>query len=295
MGRLSGKVALITGAARGIGAANARMCIGEGAKVVLTDIRDSEGQDIADELGDAAQYLHHDVTQSADWDRVIAETESLFGPISVLVNNAGIAEQMATMEQTTEEFYHRMIAANQTSVFLGMKNVLPSMRKADGGLIINISSTGGLVAGRGVFAYIASKFAVRGMSKAAAVELARENIRVYSVHPGSIKTPMMGDVSQQFLDVLNSKIPMGRVGQPDEVASLVVFLSGGVPLWWCSSLVVFLAGGVPRWWCSSLVVFLAGGVPRWWCSSLVVFLASDEASFCTGAEYVADGGFTSEG
>jgi len=247
MGRLDGKVVVVTGAARGMGAANARLFVDEGARVVLTDIRDEEGNAVAEELGESARFLRHDVTQRADWEHVITETESYFGPVSVLVNNAGITERMATLEETTEAFYSKIIETNQTSVFIGMKTVLPSMRRAGGGSIINISSTGGLVAGRGVFAYIASKFAVRGMSKAAAVELAAEGIRVNSVHPGSIKTPMMGDVTEEFLELLSRKIPMGRVGEVNEVASLLLFL------------------------------------------------ASDESSFCTGSEFVIDGGFTAGG
>lgn len=229
MNRVSGKVAIVTGAARGMGAAHAQRLVEEGAKVVLTDVLDKEGMATASALGANARYLHHDVTKESEWQRVVAETEAVFGPVSVLVNNAGIA-LYGKLETLEEADYRRVIDVNQMSVFLGMKSVIPSMKRAGGGSIINISSTCGLTGNfldADLPAYTASKFAIRGMTKAAAIELAPNNIRVNSVHPGTIRTPMSVPTPEAEAGLAKAAkgAPAGRVGEPDEVANVVVMLA----------------------------------------------------------------------
>ncbi|WP_033542143.1 glucose 1-dehydrogenase [Planococcus sp. CAU13] len=221
MGRLDGKVAIITGGARGMGAAHARRFLEEGAKVVITDILEEEGEAMAKNLGGSARFMKHDVTKAAEWQQVVAETESVFGPVSVLVNNAGIA-LLKTIGDMTEAQYRRVIDVNQVSVFLGMKYVHPSMSKAGNGSIINISSVSGLKGNSGSVAYDASKFAVRGMTKSAAVEFASEGIRVNSVHPGIIETPM---VRKSRVSKLAKTVPLDRTAKPEEVSHLVVYLA----------------------------------------------------------------------
>ena len=227
MGRLAGKIAIISGAARGMGASHARMFVAEGAKVVLTDMREPEGKALADELGSNALFVQHDVTSSADWDRVVKATEDKFGPANVLVNNAGILGAMATTTDITEEQYMAVIAVNQHSVFLGMHAVIPSILRAGGGSIVNISSIAGLVANYGFpsLAYVGSKFAVRGMTKAAAVEYGPQGIRVNSVHPGFIMTPMMVEATNEEGGDALSMIPLRRIAEPEEVSNLVLFLA----------------------------------------------------------------------
>jgi 3alpha(or 20beta)-hydroxysteroid dehydrogenase len=225
MGRVSGKVTIVTGAARGMGASHARRLVAEGAQVMLTDVLDGEGAALAQQLGDNARFLHHDVTQEAEWQRIVAETEAAFGPVSVLVNNAGIAS-FSPIETTEESTYRRVIDINQVSVFLGMKSVIASMKRAGGGSIINISSIAGLVGSPMAQAYTASKFAVRGMTKAAAVELAPYNIRVNSIHPGLILTPMIDTPNAEPLAAgMANATPAGRIGEPDEVSSVVLLLA----------------------------------------------------------------------
>ncbi|MGM0898317.1 MAG: glucose 1-dehydrogenase [Bacillota bacterium] len=221
MGRLDGKVAIITGGARGMGAAHAKRFLEEGAKLVITDILEQEGEVVAKKLGGHIKFMKHDVTKAAEWERVITETESAFGPVNVLVNNAGIV-LLKSIDTITEAQYRRVIDINQVSVFLGMKYVLPSMRKAGGGSIINISSISGLKGNEGSVAYSASKFAVRGMTKSAAVELGKEGIRVNSVHPGIIETPM---VRKSRVSKMARKIPLQRTAQPAEVSDLIVYLA----------------------------------------------------------------------
>ena len=223
-GRLSGKVAIITGGARGQGAAHARAMVREGAKVALTDLRVELGEALAAELGPAAKFIKHDVASPGDWERVVAETEAAFGPISILVNNAGIVF-LKNYEETSYEEYQHVISINQTSVFLGMKAVAPSMRRASGGSIVNISS---IVAGKGVpgnLAYTAAKAAIGGMTKVAALEFVADNIRVNTILPGMILTPMTLEVSEGYTDQLNAGIPMKRVAVPEEVSNLVVYLA----------------------------------------------------------------------
>lgn len=164
VGRLDGKVAIITGGARGMGAAHAKRFLEEGAKVVITDILTEEGEAVAKELGNGIKFMKHDVTKASEWEKVIMETESIFGPVSVLVNNAGIA-LLKSIGKMTEAQYRKVIDVNQVSVFLGMKYVHPSMSKAGNGSIINVSSISGLSGNMDSIAYSASKFAVRGMTK----------------------------------------------------------------------------------------------------------------------------------
>ncbi|KAB2330787.1 glucose 1-dehydrogenase [Cytobacillus depressus] len=223
MARLDGKIAIITGAAQGMGASHARKFIEEGAKVVLTDLNDEKGNALAAELGENALFVKHNVTSADDWAMVVTETEKAFGPVNVLVNNAGITMAKSILEVTEEE-YRRIVDINQVSVFLGMKSVIPSMQKANGGSIVNISSINGIVAG--AIGYTDTKFAVRGMTKAAAIEGAHYGIRVNSVHPGVIATPMVvQEDTKAAVEEFSKHIPLKRVAQSEEVSSLVVYLA----------------------------------------------------------------------
>lgn len=227
MKRLDGKVALITGAARGMGESHARRFVAEGAKVVLTDRSEAQGRAVADELGENALFIAHDTTDAGQWADVVAKAEQAFGPITVLVNNAGILGPMAKTADLTEADYMHVCAVNQHSVFLGMHAVLPSMLRAGRGSIVNISSIAGIVANYGFpsLAYVASKFAVRGMTKATAIEYGPFNIRVNSVHPGFILTPMMVEATDEGGGDALAQIPLGRLADPDEVSQLVLFLA----------------------------------------------------------------------
>ncbi len=225
MGRLEGKTALITGGARGQGAAEARLFAEEGANVVLTDVLDEDGERTADAIG--ADYLHHDVTSEQEWAAAVAHAVALHGGIDVLINNAGIYAQTTLVGSELEE-YRRVIEVNQIGVYLGMREVAPVMIERGGGSIINISSVGGMRGGGGGFAYTASKWAVRGMTKSAAVRLGPHGIRVNSIHPGLIDTPMLGDTRMANPDTLEQmlgQIPLGRIAQPGEVAKLALFLA----------------------------------------------------------------------
>jgi 3alpha(or 20beta)-hydroxysteroid dehydrogenase len=227
MERLKGKVAIITGASRGMGESHAREFVAQGAKVVLTDISEQAGKAIAAELGANAHFIKHDVTNGEQWAKVVAEAEAKFGPVNVLVNNAGILGPIAHTADLTEADYLKVCAINQTAVFLGMKYVIPSMLKAGIGSIVNISSIAGIVAiyGHPSLAYVASKFAVRGMTKSTAVEYGKNNIRVNSVHPGFINTPMMVEATNEDGGDALSLIPLGRLAEPKEVSNLVIFLA----------------------------------------------------------------------
>ncbi|MDP4534312.1 glucose 1-dehydrogenase [Marinobacter salarius] len=227
MKRLENKVALITGAARGMGESHARMFIEHGAKVVLTDLSIDAGSALANELGDNAVFFQHDVTKSDSWNEVVKRAEQEFGPINVLVNNAGILGPVSKTEQLEEADYLKVCEVNQHSVYLGMKAVIPSMLKAGVGSIVNISSIAGIAANYGFpsLAYVASKFAVRGMTKATAIEHGHNNIRVNSVHPGFIQTPMMVEATDEEGGDAMSLIPLGRIADPKEVSNLVLFLA----------------------------------------------------------------------
>jgi 3alpha(or 20beta)-hydroxysteroid dehydrogenase len=226
MGRVTGKIVIVTGAARGLGAAHAQRLIEEGAKVMLTDVLDKEGKEIARALGGNARYLHHDVTSEAQWQHVVSETENVFGPVSVLVNNAGIVPVMGFLDTLEEADYRSTIDVNQLSVFLGMKCVISSMKRAGGGSIINISSLAGLVGTPFYYAYTASKFAVRGMTKCAAIEFAPFNIRVNSVHPGFIRTALTTnpDIAAATMGAA-SATPAGHMGEPIDIANTVLMLA----------------------------------------------------------------------
>ena len=237
VGRLEGKVALITGAARGQGEAHARRFVAEGARVVIADVLDAEGEALAKELGDAARYVHLDVTSEEAWRWVMTTFEALH----VLVNNAGILGAFAQLEKLSLDDYMQVVMVNQVGPFLGMKHAVRPMA-ASGGSIVNISSIGGI---RGIpyaLGYTATKWAVRGMTKSAAMELGRKGIRVNSVHPGGVATEMVKAVGDTGESKFYQRLPIPRIGTPDDIANLVLFL------------------------------------------------ASDESSYCTGAEFVIDGG-----
>lgn len=227
MNRLKGKVALITGAAQGMGASHARKFVEEGARVVLTDLNQERGAALAAELGDNALFLRHDVTNEESWNTVVAAAEARFGKITVLVNNAGILGPIAKTADLSEADFVKVCAVNQTSVYLGMRAVIPGMLAAGIGSIVNISSIAGIAANYGFpsVAYVGSKFAVRGMSKATAIEYGPKNIRVNSVHPGFIRTPMMVDATDENGGESIGLIPLGRIADPVEVSNLVLFLA----------------------------------------------------------------------
>ena len=222
MDRLKGKVILISGGARGQGAAEARLFVAEGARVVVGDVLEAEGRHLASDLGPSAAFVRQDVTQERDWETAITAAEN-FGGLHGLVNNAGIY-QPRTLTETDAELFERHTRVNQLGCFLGMKAVVPLMEQSGGGSIVNISSVAGLRGSPGAIAYSATKWALRGMTKAAAIDLAPRKIRVNSVHPGPIDTEMLrvrtAEQNQQRLQ----RVPMKRMGTAQEVASLVLFL-----------------------------------------------------------------------
>ena len=246
MGRLDGKVAFITGGARGQGLEAAKLFVREGARVVLGDVLDTEGKEAANAIGDSAHFVHLDVTNEEDWRTAVNETENQFGDISILLNMAGILKFGKITEQPLAE-YMSVINVNQVGVFLGMRAVFESMKRAGGGSIINVSSVEGLRGSVGLAAYTASKFAVRGMTKVAAGEFGKYGIRVNSIHPGVIDTAMLraqtGDIDLNA--VFKRGVPLRRTGTPEDIANMALFL------------------------------------------------ASDESTYCSGAEFVVDGGATS--
>lgn len=243
-GRLEGKVAIITGAARGMGAMHVRRFVEEGCSVLMTDVLEAEGSRLASALGKSVEFRRQDVSQPSDWETVAKACLERFGRIDILINNAGIIIP-GSIEETTIDMYMKVFQINELGTFLGMKAVLPYMKAAASGSIVNISSSSGLVGVPNTVAYTASKFAVRGMTKVAANEYANHNVRVNSVHPGIIDTPLLGDGTPETKAEIARQTPLNRMGLPVEV------------------------------------------------SNLVLFLASDEAAFCTGAEFVIDGGQTS--
>ena len=227
MGRLDGKVALITGGARGQGAAEARLFASEGAQVMIGDVLDADGEVTAKDIGDAAAYMHHDVTSEADWEAIVAATVERFGKLDVLVNNAGVF-LVLPMAMTDRAAYERVIQINQVGTFLGMKAVTAPMVSANSGSIINISSVAGLVGSAGTIAYTASKFAVRGMTKVAAAELSPFGVRVNSIHPGIVDTPMLSELTQygpDVMDALRNRIPVGKEMGAEEIANMALFLA----------------------------------------------------------------------
>jgi len=227
--RLQGKVALITGAARGQGAAEARLFAQEGAKVVLADVSDPEGSVVAAEIAEAggdALYVHLDVTNEDEWGAAIQAAVSSFGKIDILVNNAGIWRR-GHVTETSSDQWDEVLGVNAKGVFLGTKAAIPEMRKAGGGSIINISSTAGLVGSRTSSAYSASKGAVRIFTKSTAIQYAREGIRCNSVHPGPIDTDMIRETltDPARLEERMQRLPMGRVGTAEEIAYGVLYLA----------------------------------------------------------------------
>lgn len=244
MGRLDGKVAIVTGGARGLGESTVRRFVEEGARVVLGDVLEDEGRALASELGDAARFVPMDVAEQSAWDRAVAAAEQL-GPLSVLVNNAAVV-LMSSLPDTTEDEYVRVFRVNQLGTFLGIRSVIEPMKACGNASIVNVSSIDGLHSAAGLSAYSSTKWAVRGLTKNAAIELGHHGIRVNSVHPGGMFTAMGGKggmTEEQLNQTVYKRFPIPRVGQPGEVAEVIVFL------------------------------------------------AADESSYCTGSEFVADGGW----
>ncbi|MFB6483469.1 SDR family NAD(P)-dependent oxidoreductase [Streptomyces virginiae] len=218
--QLDDKVVVITGAGRGQGATEARLCAAAGARVVVTDVREDEGRAVAAELGDRGLYVRHDVADPESWATVVKETVRAFGTVSALVNNAALW-RTAHVEQQRLEDFEALLRVNLLGPFLGIQAVAPVLRAAGGGSIVNISSTAGLVGIPGHAAYGSTKFALRGLTRSAALDLARDRIRVNSVHPGAIDTPM---VAEAVAGRDWSHVPLGRMGRPEEVGELVLFL-----------------------------------------------------------------------
>jgi 3alpha(or 20beta)-hydroxysteroid dehydrogenase len=227
MGRLDGKVAIISGAGRGQGAAEAKLFANEGARVVLGDVLDADVELVAKEIGDAAIAVHHDVTVESEWAALVQKAVDEFGRVDVLVNNAGIF-RITPLAATSADAYMDVIRVNQLGTFLGMQAVTAAMTASGGGSIVNISSIAGLRGSAGTIAYSASKWAVRGMTKVAALELAPFGIRVNSIHPGIIDTPMLLDLmitDDTARAAIGSRIPIGQVANAEQVARLALFLA----------------------------------------------------------------------
>ena len=225
MGRLDGKIAIITGAARGQGEAEAKLFAAEGAKVVVADVLADEAAVVAESIGGSARAVTLDVTDEDAWKQVVAETEEAWGPITTLVNNAGILDFNAIDKYDADRF-RTVLDVNVVGCFLGIKTVARSMRKTGNGSIVNISSNGGMEGLPFLSAYSTSKWAIRGLSRSAAIELGRRGIRVNTVHPGGIDTPMTrfgGDVSNEDA-AFYQNLPIKRVGTVDDVAPVVLFL-----------------------------------------------------------------------
>jgi 3alpha(or 20beta)-hydroxysteroid dehydrogenase len=237
MSRFEGKVAIVTGAAQGMGASHARGLVAEGARVLICDVQDDAGAALAKELGNGSRYHHLDVTRETDWGGAVRAAESWAGPVDILINNAAIIIYGGVEEQTPADF-RRMLEVNLVGEFLGMHTVLPSMRARGRGSVVNVASVSGVMGFSGGIGYAASKFGVRGLTKGAALDMAGTGVRVNCVHPGTIRTPM----SETATEDLFANQPVPRRGEPQEV------------------------------------------------TALVLFLASDDASYCTGAEYIVDGG-----
>ena len=248
MRRFDDRTVIVTGSARGMGASHARGFVGEGANVVIADVLEQEGRALAEELGEHAIFSRLDVTSDKDWAGTVAAAEQAFGPVSVLVNNAGIV-RFGTIVETEPATWRQVLEINLTGAYLGIRAAASSMRNAGGGAIVNISSGAGFTASFGLAAYVSSKWAVRGLTKTAALELGRDNIRVNSIHPGAIRTPILAEHA------------------PDAAAMAATMAGAGVGL-----------SAIPR-------IAEPEEITR-----LVLFVASDDASFSTGSEFIADGG-----
>ena len=223
--RFEGRTALVTGGARGIGAAIVRRLHGEGANVAITDVLADEGRALAAELGERTVFIDHDVTDDAAWADAVKAAVAAFGRLDVLVNNAGIHHGGGLVDADLAGV-ERQIRVNQFGTFLGMRHAFAPMQAAGGGSIVNISSIAGLLGMANSAAYVGTKWAVRGMTKAAALEFAPSGIRVNSVHPGFIETPMLGGVPGEELQAGIDATPIRRVGKPEEIAAAVAYLAG---------------------------------------------------------------------
>ncbi len=246
MSRLAGKTAIITGAARGMGAATARLFCAEGAQVVLTDVLDAEGAALARELGDQALFHHHDVADENAWQQVLATTLARFGGIDILVNNAGVLLMRGLLDISKAEF-ERVLGINLVGSFLGIKTVAPRLIERGAGAIVNISSIDGMKGSNATAAYSASKWGVRGLTKVAAMELGPRGIRVNSVHPGGISTPMTtrADASpavQAATTKFYKTVPLGRIGHAEEVARVTLFLASDDASYVCGAEIVVDGG-----------------------------------------------------
>ncbi len=225
MKRFVNRTVIVTGGARGLGASHARGFVTEGANVVVADVLEQEGRTLAGELGDHAIFCHLDVTSERDWAATVAAAEEAFGPVSVLVNNAGIV-RFGPITETEPAAWRQVIDINLTGTYLGIRAIVPSMRKAGGGAIVNTSAGAGMTATFGVGAYATSKWGVRGLTKTAALEVARDNIRVNSIHPGNVRTSMVAGLDAAEVGagaVRDLAIP--RIAEPEEITQLVLFVA----------------------------------------------------------------------
>ncbi|MDB5972774.1 MAG: glucose 1-dehydrogenase [Hydrocarboniphaga sp.] len=224
--RLQDKVAIITGGARGMGAATVRMFVAEGAKVIITDVLETEGRALAAELGEQAAFIRHDVSDEAAWRQVLAFAVERYGRVDVLVNNAGILVFRSLLDTSKADF-ERVLSVNLTGTFLGLHTIAPHMIAKGRGSIVNISSIDGMKGANSLAAYASSKWGIRGLTKVAAMELGHRGLRVNSVHPGGIDTAMTNPngVAREVLDPHYTMVPMQRTGAPEEVAAATLFLA----------------------------------------------------------------------
>jgi 3alpha(or 20beta)-hydroxysteroid dehydrogenase len=248
MTTLNGKTALISGAAMGMGASHARLFIEHGARVILADVAVDQGQALAAELGKNALFLELDVSDHMAWERVVLKGEQSFGPIRILINNAGIAGPRIPTADFPVDLFQKIMTINAFGIFHGMRAVIPGMIRAGSGTIVNISSTAGFKFNEGTpnLAYSGSKFAVRGMTKAAAVEYASHNIRVNSVHPGAVLTPMVANgLTDEGRETVSKGIPLGRFADPSELSQVVLFMASDASSYMTGS-EVLVDGGLLR-------------------------------------------------
>jgi 3alpha(or 20beta)-hydroxysteroid dehydrogenase len=229
MGKLEGKVAIVTGSARGMGAATARLFVAEGARVLVTDVLEKEGLQTAKDIGDAARFQALDVTDESSWTAAVKACQAAFGRLDVLVNNAGILHNATTLE-TEPAAFRKVLDVNLVGPFLGIRACAPIMAETGGGAIVNISSVQGMLGRAGTPAYTASKFGVRGLTKTVALELGELGIRVNSVHPGGVDTPLIrlgsgADLPTEILDKAHGQLPIPRVGQPEDIARATLYLA----------------------------------------------------------------------